>query len=239
MSEFSYTSIALQERKPAIGLIVLQSDETIEPELHQWLPPTDFDVLVSRVPSGEEVTEETLAAMAGHITRSAELFPRSSCFDAVAYCCTSGTSVIGADMVSKLVMAGCETKAVTNPLTALISACQKRGIKRLAFLSPYIESVSAHLRNAVAVAGIDSPVFGTFNEGEEAKVAWIDEASIKTAAGKLAEQGGIDGIFLSCTNLKTFTLISALEDTLGLPVLSSNFVLAEQLADLSRTQSRS
>ena len=119
MTVFSYNCIPEDSRKPAIGLIVLQSDATIESELHQWLPPTQFDVLVSRVPSGEEVTEETLGEMANHITAAAELFPRSSRFDAVAYCCTSGTSVIGADKVSELTKSGCQTEAVTDPLTAL------------------------------------------------------------------------------------------------------------------------
>lgn len=232
MSDFTYTSIPLFQRKRSIGLIVLQSDETVEPELHQWLPPTKYDVLVSRVPSGEEVTEETLGVMASHIQRSAELFPRSSSFDVIAYCCTSGTSVIGAEKVAELVKAGCETRHVTDPLSALVSACERRNIKRLAFLSPYIESVSAHLRNVVADAGIESPVFGTFNEGEEAKVAWIDEESIHKAALSLARKGGIDGIFLSCTNLKTYGLLDKIEAECGLPVLSSNFVLAEELANL-------
>lgn len=233
MSDFAYSAIPNHERKPTIGLIVLQSDETVEPEIHQWLPPTEFDVLVSRVPSGEEVTEETLGAMAGAMTDAAALFPRSSNFDAVGYCCTSGTSVIGAEKVAELVMAGCQTKAVTNPLTALVSACEKRGIKRLAFLSPYIESVSAHLRNVVAKSGIESPVFGTFNEGEEAKVAWIDEVSVCEAAHSLIRDGGVDGVFLSCTNLKTYPFREKLEGELGMPVLSSNFVLSEHLRALA------
>lgn len=237
MAAFSYTSIAKEARKPTIGLIVLQSDETIEPELHQWLPPSEFDVYVSRVPSGEEVTAETLAEMANHITQSATLFPKSSRFSAVAYCCTSGTSIIGADRIAELVKAGCETVAVTNPLTALVEACKHRNIKRLAFLSPYIESVSAHLRDVVARAGIESPVFGSFNEGEEAKVAWIDRDSIRNAAASLSASQSVDGIFLSCTNLKTYGLIEELETELGLPVLSSNFVLAEHLRALARVRS--
>lgn len=235
MTDFSYASIPLEARKPAIGLIVLQSDETIESELHQWLPPTQYDVLVSRVPSGEEVTEESLGAMADHIMRSAELFPRPTKFDAVAYCCTSGTSVIGADKVESLVQAGCVTAAVTNPLTALVWACRKRNIKKLAFLSPYIESVSSHLRDVVALEEIESPVFGSFNEGEEAKVAWIDADSVCNAAQKLTERGDVDGVFLSCTNLKTYGLIDELETRIGLPVLSSNLVLAEHLRSLAGT----
>ncbi len=229
MTEFAYTSIPQEERRPTIGLIVLQTDITIERELALWLPPSDYNVLVSRVPNGVEVTEETLGAMANHITHSAELFPQDTSFDAVAYCCTSGTSVIGAGKVADLVKQGCDTARVTDPVTALAAACKKRGIKKLAFLSPYIESVSSHLRDVVAAEGIESPVFGSFNEGEDSKVAWIDPDSIRKAARALAEQGGVDGLFMSCTNLKTHGLVEELEQELGMPVLSSNYVLAEHL----------
>ena len=178
------------------------------------------------------MTEETLGAMAGHITQSASLFPSPSQFDVVAYCCTSGTSVIGEKKVTELVKAGCKTKYVTNPLSALVAACKRRDIKRLAFLSPYIESVSAHLRDAIAAHGIDTPVFGTFNEGEEAKVAWIDRESICDAAKSLVSVDDVDGIFLSCTNLKTIGFIKTLESELGMSVISSNYVLAEELKEL-------
>ena len=45
-----------------------------------------------------------------------------------------------------------------------------------------------------------------------------------------AQKGGIDGLFLSCTNLRTLDVIAKLETETGLPVLSSNQVLAWDLA---------
>ena len=233
--QFPYNDIPVSSRKPMLGLIVLQSDETIENELRQWLPVSDFDLLVSRVPSGEEVTEETLGEMAEHLTQSAGLFPRSANFSVVGYGCTSGTSVIGANKVEDLVKQGCKTNFVTNPMSALIKACQRRNILRLAFLSPYLESVSEHLRSVLAEHGIQCPVFGTFNEAEEAKVAWIDAVFIKAAAKHLIRQEEVDGVFLSCTNLKTLGFVESLSAELQLPVLSSNFVLAEEMRLLSKT----
>ncbi|MEM7290605.1 MAG: Asp/Glu racemase, partial [Pseudomonadota bacterium] len=48
-------------------------------------------------------------------------------------------------------------------------------------------------------------------------------------ARRLVKDGGVDGVFLSCTNLKTYSFKSSLEQELGLPVLSSNSVLAESI----------
>ena len=61
-----------------------------------------------------------------------------------------GASVIGPQRVAVLVSEGCATKAVTEPVSALVHACEQRNIKRLAFLSPYIESVSAKLRDVLS-----------------------------------------------------------------------------------------
>jgi len=51
-------------RPPQIGLIILQADETIELDFRR-LFPLDVELFVTRIPSGEEVTSETLAAMEG------------------------------------------------------------------------------------------------------------------------------------------------------------------------------
>jgi len=238
MRVFSYDLMPEETRKPAVGLIVLQADETIEQDFRRAFPPDVCDLYVSRVPSGLEVTGDTLAQMAETLPASASLFPRSLLLDVVGYGCTSGTSVIGAQRVASLVHSGCAddfTKpAVTEPLSALIVACKARKIKRLAVLSPYIEDVSAALRQQLADAGIETPLFGSFDEAEEAKVARIDGASIVSAATSLCEEAhGIDGLFLSCTNLKAMAVLDPLTERLGIPVMSSNSVLVDHMKVLA------
>ena len=65
MSIYPYHSVAAA---PSLGLVVLQVDETIEADMRQLLG--DAQVYVSRVPSGAQVTRETLAEMAAHLGRS-------------------------------------------------------------------------------------------------------------------------------------------------------------------------
>lgn len=229
MSLFSYTTVSIEPTR--IGIIVLQSDETIERDLMAMRG--DADVFVSRVPSGQEVTAETLESMAGHITASASLFPQTISFDAVGYGCTSGTAQIGVSEIERLVKFGTQTKTVSQPVSALVAACEHLGLKRIAFLSPYIEGVSANLRQVLQDNGVETPAFGTFGEAEELKVVRISGASVMEAATALVRDSKVDGIFLSCTNLRTLDLIMPLEAALDMPVLSSNLVLAWHLAQLS------
>lgn len=233
MTSFPCTLMPEAERLPTVGLVVLQADETIEQDFRRLFPAEVCDFFVSRVRSDPEVTTETLAAMANDMTAAASLFPRSAKFDVVGYGCTSGTSVIGPNRVAELVGEGCTAKSVTEPFSALVHACERRNIKRLALLSPYIESVSAKLRDVLAETGIATPVFGSFNEAEEAKVARISGASIIEAAEALAKSDETDGVFLSCTNLKALEVLEEVTARTGKPAMSSNSVLAEHMKALA------
>lgn len=210
--------------RPRLGLIVLQSDETIEQEFRRLIP-ADAQLNASRVPSATDVTEATLARMEEHIAAAAALLPRSGPFDAVGYACTSGASVIGPEKVDGLIRDGVAAGATTDPLRALVAACAALGIGRLAVLSPYVEAVSARLRAALSARGVETSAFLSFDEGEEEAVARIDGPSIIAAAADLAA-GRPEAIFLSCTNLRTLDVIDRIEAACGAPVLSSNQVLA-------------
>ncbi|MGY9045642.1 hypothetical protein P775_21545 [Puniceibacterium antarcticum] len=222
MTNFTYETLPADEVR--IGLIVLQTDESLERDLRQLIP-AQINLLVSRVPSGDEVTPDTLRQMAHDLPAAARLLPQAQSYAVVGYGCTSGSAVIGPAVVSKLVRSSAPTPEVTNPMTALVAACGALGLRRLAVLSPYVAEVSDRLRDVLQVEGIETPVFGSFNEAAEEKVVRIAPHSIMAAAEFLAQTGGVDGIFLSCTNLRTLEVIAALEARTGLPVLSSNQVL--------------
>ncbi len=222
MSAFSYALEALPQK--TLGLVVLQSDETIEQDFRHVMP-RGVALHVTRVPSGLEVSQDSLQAMAQSLPAAAGLLPRGLGYDAVGYGCTSGTAQIGAARIAELVREGVDAAHVTEPVSALIAACQSMGITRLAMLSPYVADVSARLRDVLQEAGIETPVFGSFEEAEEQKVVRIDAGSVIQAATELASSDDVDGVFLSCTNLRTFTAIDPLEAATGLPVLSSNQVL--------------
>ena len=76
-----------------LGLIVLQSDETVEQDFRRLFGP-EVELQFTRIRSGADVTPETLAAMEGDLGASAELLCPWTRFAAVGYGCTSGTAQI-------------------------------------------------------------------------------------------------------------------------------------------------
>jgi maleate isomerase len=218
-----------------IGLIVLQVDETLEGEFRRLLPAPELALHVSRIPSGADLTPQTIARMAEDLPAAAALLPPAAQFDAVAYACTSGTSLIGPDRVERLVRSACRTRAVTTPLQAAVAALHHLGTRRIGLVSPYAPPVASGVRDALERQGIAIAHAVHFGERVEANVARIDPASIFEHSIEVArQQADIEAIFLSCTNMRTLDILAPLEAKLGLPVLSSNLALAWHLARLAR-----
>lgn len=237
MTTFPYETT--ENTTPTVGLVVLQTDERIETDMRHLLSP-DITLHVTRIPSGATVTNDTLSQMENDLPAAAALFPQAANFDVVGYGCTSGTSVIGAPRIAELIQGRCKTTHVTEPVSALIAACKHMGLKRIAFLSPYVAGVSQTLRDTLQVAGIQSPVFGSFDEASEQRVVRISPHSTRDAAIAL-NTDGVDAVFLSCTNLNTLSVIDEIEAVINKPCLSSNQVLAwhmSQLAGVNSSQNR-
>lgn len=220
--------------RATLGLIVLQTDETLEQDFRRLFTGTDVAMYVSRVPSGADVTPATLAAMEDELPRAASLLPPSLAYDAIGYGCTSGATIIGAERVAELLRGAARVAAVSNPLSAVVAGLSALGARRIGMVTPYIESVTAPMRAALGAAGFEVTSCVSFDEAEEARVARIHPASIAKAA-IAAGRGDAEAVFLSCTNLRTLDVIEEIEAELGKPVISSNQALAWHMAQLAGT----
>lgn len=219
---------------PAMGLIVLRVDETVEQELRHYIPSDTARLFVSRIPAGDDLTRDGLIEMKAGIATAATLFPSSDPLDVIGFACTSGTAVLGAEVIEvQIAKGGIVAKAVTDPLTATSARAADLGVSRMGIVSPYVENVVAPLCSAFADRGITVPDTLSFGEKTEARVARIAPGSIIDAAVELAARTDMDGVFLSCTNLRTAHLLRELEAKLGLPVLSSNHSLAWHMSKLA------
>lgn len=217
---------------PAIGVVVLSTDETLEPELRQITAHTGASLYHSRIPFDVNVTPETLARMEGNLPASLALFPKHTSFGAIGFGCTSGATVIGAARVAAIVHEQFPDASVTDPISAVIAACSALGVKRLGMLTPYRMDVSTAMSDLLEANGIKISAFGSFEEELDHKVARISENSTYQAMLQVGA-GDCDAVFASCTNLRAFGVIKAAETALGKPVISSNSAFAWHLHRLA------
>lgn len=214
----------------AFGLIVLQTDLTMEPELRGIFAQPGTALYHTRIPNANEVTPETLADMEAELPRTAALLPD---VQVIGYGCTSGATVIGPERVTAAIQRAHPDALVTNPLSALLAACAHLGVKRLGFVTPYVAEVSAAMQTVLERNGLSITAFGSFEQVEDAVVARIAETSTLAAIETVAAEAKADAIFASCTNLRAFGIIEEAEARVGIPVLSSNLALGWHMLHLA------
>ncbi len=218
----------------ALGLIVLQNDETLESELSTIFGDGAGVLYHARIASSEEVTPETLRAMERNLPLTLSLLPTSRPLDVVAYACTSGATLIGQNRVAELIRSihpGCRS---TDPITAVMAACGELGVRRLGFITPYVPDVSAAMQRLLESEGLEIADFASFEQSQEAVVARITPASVLEAICAVGRNEAVDAVFVSCTNLRTFAILDAAETRIAKPVISSNAALGWHLRKLAR-----
>ena len=218
----------------AMGLIVLKTDETIENEFRQIFGGSPSIALYhNRIMNAPVVNEETLMKMAQQMPLSAQLLPERE-FKTIGYACTSGATVIGSEKVEQLIKSVIPKVSVTDPMRATLRALTALKIKKLAFISPYIEDVSEKMRQKIISKGFEIVYFASFNQDKDEIVARISPESIIQAIEKVAFSSECDAVFVSCTGLRVLPILKLAEEKIKKPVLSSNQVLAWDMLRLTK-----
>ncbi|MCP4314840.1 MAG: Asp/Glu racemase [Hyphomicrobiales bacterium] len=216
-----------------IGLLVLESDQTMESEFRTLTALPGISVYHARLANDISVTFETLAQMEAELPVAARLLPGYMGLASIGYGCTSGSTIIGEDRVAAILGEFHPGVPSTNPLTAAKAALRAMGVERLGLLTPYSPEVTEAMQAEFVDAGIAVTVVGSFYEESDLVVGKIDQASILQAALSVGKTEDCDGVFISCTSLRAAGIVEEAERALNKPVTASNHALAWHLLRLA------
>jgi maleate isomerase len=217
----------------ALGLLVLETDQTIEDEFRFLLPETGVALYGARLHNDARITPETLAEMEKLIVPTTNLLPAAVVLGSIGFACTSGALVIGEAQVAKRIGEARAGANVTDPVTAARAALAALGAKRIALLTPYVRRINERLRDALEARGMKIPVMGSFNQEDDNMVARISPASLAEAIVRLGSSDACDAVFVSCTSLRVARIVEKVEARIGKPVTSSNHALAWHMLRLA------
>jgi len=213
-----------------IGLVVLASDYTMEHEFRTVFnmpgigPGVDY--YEARIRNSPQITPESLAAMGPLLSDTTDLILPGAQLDVVAFGCTSASMVLGEEAVAEAIHAARPEAKATNPISAAFAAFDALGARRIAVLTPYRRDVNEIVRDYILDKGYEVPVFGSFNEQDDAVVSSIDTESLRNAVRTLVNGREVDAVFVSCTSVRLLDAVCAIEAETGLPVTSSNHAMA-------------
>lgn len=209
---------------PAFVGVIAPYDFALDREMWRWAPRT-VDLLVTRTPQlGLGSTVEMAEAISSdRAVRKATQQLLTTAPSVVVYLCTSGSFVRGAVGERRLrrVMTDAGAPIAVTTAGAVVDACAALDVHRLAVATPYTGAVSARLHDFLAESGVDVVASGQL--GREDRIWQVTPAEI-SALVRSVDRPDADGVFISCTNLRTYDLIPRLEDELGKPVLTANQV---------------
>lgn len=205
----------------------------MEAEVRMLTDLPGVGVYHARLANDVTVTPETLAKMEAELPTAAQLLPKYLGLKSVGYGCTSGSTIIGETRVAKVLNDCHPDVPSTNPLTAAKVALARLDVKRLGLVTPYTPDVTEMMQAKFAQAGIEVTVVGSFFEESDLVVGRIDPQSILKAALSVGSSSDCDGVFISCTSLRTADIIEQAEDALQKPVTASNHALTWHLLRLA------
>lgn len=215
-----------------LGLLALSTDLNSETELHRILP-ADVHLFTQRIRNSNPVTQANLCAMVDHIGDASDLLVNNIDLHAIMYSCTSATLAIGESRVNALCQQGHPKSKVTNPISAVKAAFSQLKARKIHLFTPYSESLHDVFVRHYQQQGFEIGLQHCLNLHTD-----FDMTSLQPEAlAKILAQhydGHADVLFISCTALRTLSIIAELEKQLGIPVISSAQAMLWHALSLSR-----
>lgn len=209
-----------------IGLIVPSSNTVCEQEMAAMCP-AGVATYSTRILF--EPTLKGLKDMQNDVERASRELSSEGICDIIAFCCTVGSMIGGAEYDSDLVdliEQKSRTKAITTT-TAVKAALNALGVKRIAVATPYTREITQMENQLLQKMGYEVTTIISCHENVKPTEFNNDmigclgpESAYQLALKATGNQN--EAIFISCTNFRAIENIQRLENETGKPVISSN-----------------
>jgi len=204
-----------------VGLIILATDHTSEPDFRRMVASDRVGVYVARIPYKNPTTPENLRKMQPALTTGAALILPDEPLDAICYSCTSASVVIGDAEIEAAVHAAKPSVAVVTPPMAAVHGLKALGARRISILTPYTAETSRPMAAYFAARGFGIMSFSCLGFEDDREMARIAPASLIELAQE-AMHAEAEALFVSCTALRSALVVTGMEQVLGRPVVTSN-----------------
>ncbi len=227
----------IKKVNPRVGLIVLSTDSMIEKDFLKVFINISADLYINRIKNYNPVTADNLKKMVSDITTVTDNILPGENVDCVVYGCTSGTIVSGYENIKKKINMAKPDALVTAPSTAALNALNKRNVRRISIVTPYIKSLNDDIVNFFKNNNFEVTSNTYFDIESDVDIGKVDQEQLFEILCNIDHKNA-EALFVSCTSLPVLDIIEKLEKKLGMIVLSSNQALIwETLESINRNNS--
>lgn len=207
-------------KRGRIGLIVPSNNTVVEREFNRLLP--DGYLVVATRMANTRTEKDDLERMAAQAERGAAELATAE-VGVVAFACTSGSFMNGPRWEAELQAtlesaAGCPVVTTSD---AFIEALRALAVREVVVATPYADEINALERAYIEAQGIKVRDIVGLGIRQSVEIGRCEPDVARTLVMRLDARAA-DGIFISCTALRTIEVIDDLETATGRPVVTSN-----------------
>lgn len=170
----------------------------------------------------KECTVENLAQMERDLDEAlAGFLPARNDLDVLCYNCTSGSFVIGEEVIRRKLEAGRNGVIGTTLLSGVVAALQALGVRRLSIGTAYTPDIDALEKAYFEQQGFEVVATEGLSLTTDVEMNLVSPAYLLDFAVGL-DRPDADAVFLSCGALRSLEIIEDAERRIGKPVVGSN-----------------
>lgn len=204
-----------------LGFLCVANAGLTEGDMFAMRPP-GVGLSFTRVAMQTVCTVDSLAAMEHALDAALSPFmPGRDDIDVITYNCTSGSFVIGEDVIRSKIEAARPGVKGTTLLTGVVAALRAFGVRRLAVATAYTPDIDALERAYLENNGFDVLAIKGLGLLTDVEMNRVPPDFIIEYAATL-DRPEADAIFISCGALRSLEAIPEIERRLGKPVVGSN-----------------
>lgn len=214
-----------------LGLIVPSSNTAAERDFHRLMPAqvelhTARMYLAVTTVAGERVMLDAHAPQA-----AADLGTLNP--DVVVFSCTSAGALLGVEGESALEQdLGRRAGApIVSTNAAVAWRLRQLGVRRLAVATAYLDELNQGIEATLTERGFEVCAIKGMGITDNFAIGLVSHQDIVDFAAAVAGSAKVDGLFVSCTNLRSVEAVEELTERLGIPVVTSNLAAAEAALD--------
>lgn len=203
-----------------VGLIVPSNNTVVEREFNESLPE-QYGVVATRVWNTGTAPRDLASMPRDAITAAEQLGTAQP--SVIGFACTSGSFLDGSDSEAELrrSLEGVSQVPVITASSAFIEGLRAVGARSVTLVTPYPEEINSRETRYMESYGINVIRSAGMDIRRSVEIGWCSPDTVLQFASDV-DTDETDAVFISCTNLRTMTVIDRLEHSLGKPVISSN-----------------
>lgn len=210
-------------REVSIGVVV-PFDFELDWEYWRYLPE-GVSLFFTRTPHLKRAVGIPLARQVGRPTVVGRAGKTLNTLEPAAtlYACSSGSFVwglAGEEQIRRSMLDSGARHAVTTS-GAMLDAMRAGGAERVAVATPYTKPLTEKLVGFLEEAGYD--VISTHYLGLANHISSVSRSTIADLI-RATHHPRVDAVYVSCTALRTYGVVAAVEEEIGVPVFTANQV---------------